>query len=149
MEAGVEARGKPVPPPTYTHPDTGEQVPIPDGAEVVRDDNGDIIGWSNPPETPEGELHPNQVEGYEPQFERSGTERRVLAHITDEDHVGRGPRNTIERLQEELEEDPNTAISVGDGVRPYLDELKAAGLVVESDDGVYSVTDAGQVELAN
>lgn len=107
-------------------------------------------------------------EDYEPHFDRSGTTRRVLGHITDEDHVGRGPRNTTERLAVELAEDPNTRIfpasTAGDAtdehegieaydpatvVQEHLDELLAAGLIAARDDGAYEVTEAGRVELVN
>lgn len=97
------------------------------------------------------EENPDAVEDYEPHFERTGTTRRVLGHITDEDHVGRGPRNTTARLAQELAEDPYTAISDGqdDQVQAHLDDLEGAGLVEVRDDGTYEVTEAGRVELAN
>ena len=89
------------------------------------------------------------VEDYEPHFDRAGTERRVLGHITDDDHVGRGPRNNIDRLALELSEDPNTRYAGNiDQLQDYLDALEQAGLV-EQADGVYTVTDAGRTELAN
>jgi hypothetical protein len=127
---------------------------IPEGATVSYNEVGEVIGWSLPPETPEGELHPRQVPGYEPHFDRMGTHRRVLGHITDEDHVGRGPRNNPERLGLELGEDPFTAIEgdpleVQPVVQKYLDELVVAGLVEPREDGTYVVTEAGQIELAN
>lgn len=85
---------------------------------------------------------------YEPHFDRMGTHRRVLGHVTDLDHVGRGPRNTAARLQQELEEDPYTNINEGDDVQEYLDDLEAAGLLSKEDDR-YVVTEAGHIELGN
>ena len=92
-----------------------------------------------------------RLDEYEPAFEREGTTRRVLGHISDEDHVGRGPRNTAERLAQELAEDPNTAIEFDeqDVVQGHLDDLVAEGLIEVRDDGTYGVTDAGYTELAN
>ena len=133
----------------YTHPVSGEQVEIPADAHVTTNEDGKITGWSNPPETPEGELHPDQVEGYEPKFPRESMQRRALGHVTDEDHLGRGPRNTAARLQQELVEDVNSPFEDDDDVQELLDDLEASGLVQQDDDGVYRVTDAGQVELAN
>lgn len=91
------------------------------------------------------------VEDYEPHFDRLGTERRVLGHITDEDHVGRGPRNTPERLALELAEDPYTAIEFDElgVVQGHLDALEEAGLVEKREDGTYGVTEAGLTELVN
>jgi hypothetical protein len=134
---------------TYTHPDTGETFEIPEGANVTTNDDGEITGWSNPPETPEDELHPDQVEGYEPKFARESMQRRALGHVTDDDHLGRGPRNNAARLQQELVEDGNSPFDDDDDVQELLDDLEASGLVTRSDDGIYSVTDAGRVELAN
>jgi hypothetical protein len=149
----------------YTHPETGEETEIPDGAEITYVGKGadqQIAGWSNPPGTPEGELHPDQVEGYDPHFARDSVQRRVLAYITDDDHVGRGPRNTADRLAQELDEDPNTPFVLegfddpatgepveGDDVQGYLDELVEAGLVEARDDGTYGVTEPGRIELVN
>lgn len=102
--------------------------------------------------TPQGEeLHPDQVPGYEPHFDPTGTTRRVLGHVTDEDHVGRGARNTVERLTVELAEDPYTAIEFNerDVVQNHLDELEKAGLVARRQDDTYEVTEAGMVELRN
>ncbi len=91
----------------------------------------------------------NTVEDYEPHFDRLSVERRVLGHVTEDDHVGRGPRNTIDRLRLELEEDPNTRYGGSvEQLQDYLDALEEAGLV-EQADGVYAVTEAGRVELAN
>jgi hypothetical protein len=84
---------------------------------------------------------------YEPKFDRLGTHRRVLGHITDLDHVGRGPRNTPDRLNQELAEDPHTNFNQGDDVMEYLDDLEAQGLVSKSGEGTYAVTDAGTYEL--
>jgi ribosomal protein S19E (S16A) len=90
------------------------------------------------------------AEDYIPKFDRVGTERRVLGHITNEDHVGRGPRNTLERLQQELAEDPHTNYD-GDGpeLQGYFDALEGAGLVKRHENGTYSVTAAGRTELAS
>jgi hypothetical protein len=89
-------------------------------------------------------------ENFEPTLDRLSTERRVLGMITDEDHVGRGPRNTLDRLAVELAEDPNVAVESNehDAVQGHLDTLEEAGLVQQTD-GVYSLTEAGFVELAN
>jgi hypothetical protein len=91
-----------------------------------------------------------RVDDYEPVLDRLSTERRVLGHITDEDHAGRGPRNTAERLALELAEDPHTAVEHDEQeiIQGYLDELEDADLI-EQTDGVYSLTDAGLTELAN
>jgi hypothetical protein len=137
-------------PEIYKHPDTGEEVEIPEGSEISYTDDGEIFSWTNPPETPKGELHPSQVEGYEPHFDPLGPQRRTLAFITDFDNLGRGPRNTAERVGEEMDEDPFSAFSLHThNVQEYLDELEGAGLVKQKKDGTYSVTKAGQVELAN
>ena len=90
-------------------------------------------------------------ENFEPKLDRLGTERRVLGQITDDDHVGRGPRNTVERLAIELAEDPFTAIEFNeaDVVQGHLDTLEDAGLIEKRDDGSYGLTEAGFVELAN
>jgi hypothetical protein len=137
----------------YTHPDTGEEIEIPDGAEITyvgKGKDAEIAGWSNPPDTPEGSLAPDQVEDYEPSFDRAGIERRVLGYVTDDDHVGRGPRNTPARLAQELDEDPfSPFVAEEDDVATHLEALVEAGLVEERDDGTYAVTDAGRVELAN
>lgn len=134
---------------TYTSP-SGETVEIPDDAEIVRDEAGEIKFWSNPPATPEGELHPSQVVDYEPKFDPLSVERRVLGHVTDDDHVGRGPRNTPERLALELQEDPFSRFAGNlDQMQGYLQSLESAGLVHKRDDGTYEVTEAGHIELAN
>jgi hypothetical protein len=98
---------------------------------------------------------------YEPKFDRLGLTRRVLGHITDEDHVGRGPRNTAARLDQELDEDRNTPYrkNVPDPENPeavvplkvqeHLDKLVEAGLVEKRDDDTYAVTEAGITELVN
>jgi hypothetical protein len=95
----------------------------------------------------------DQIEGYEPNFNPLGVHRRVLGHVTDEDHVGRGPRNTVERLAQELVEDPNTSIQgtldVHQKVAAYLHDLQAVGLVLQRDDDTWVVTDAGYAELSN
>jgi hypothetical protein len=90
-----------------------------------------------------------EVSVYEPKFDRLGTHRRVLGHITDLDHVGRGPRNTPDRLDTELAEDPNTNFNEGDNSQEYLDDLEANGLVQKRDDGTYALTDAGTYELSH
>jgi hypothetical protein len=89
-------------------------------------------------------------ENFEPVLDRLSTERRVLGHISDEDHVGRGPRNTVDRLAQELAEDPNTAVEYDEqgAVQGYLDTLEEEGLV-EQTNGVYSLTELGFTELAN
>jgi hypothetical protein len=91
-----------------------------------------------------------QAEDYKPKFDRLSTERRVLGHITDEGHVGRGPRNTAERLAVELHEDPYTEYG-GDQqeMQDYLDSLEQAGLILGRGDGTYEVTDDGRTELTN
>ena len=82
-------------------------------------------------------------------FARLSTERRVLGFITDEDHAGRGPRNTVERLSFELAQDEYTHYAGNfDQMQGYLDALEEAGLA-EQTDGVYAVTEAGRVELVN
>jgi hypothetical protein len=132
-------------PTVYTHPETGETVEIPAGAVVDFNEAGEVTGWSNPSAT----VNPLAVEDYEPQFDRLSVERRVLGHVTDLDHSGRGPRNTPQRLSQELAEDPNTAFDFGEDVQGYLDDLEAHGLLARREDGSYEVTQAGQVELAN
>ena len=91
----------------------------------------------------------DEPETYEPKFDPLGTHRRVLGHVTDEDHVGRGPRNTAERLTQELAEDPYTNFEEDDDVQEYLDDLEAEGLVSKTKAGVYTVTDAGREELTH
>lgn len=87
---------------------------------------------------------------YQPVFDRLGTTRRVLGHITDDDHIGRGPRNTLERLVQELAEDPHT-IYHGDqwDMVDMLIALMDAGLVDQRPDETYVVTDAGRYELTH
>jgi DNA-binding transcriptional ArsR family regulator len=98
-------------------------------------------------------IHPSQSLDYEPHFDRASATRRVLMHISDEDHVGRGPRNTVERLAVELGEDPHsrrfTAGADPSFVQQHVDKLTATGLVECRKDGTLAVTDAGRVELAN
>jgi ribosomal protein S19E (S16A) len=90
------------------------------------------------------------VEEYEPKFDRIGTERRVLGHVTDEDHVGRGPRNTAERLSRELAEDPYTDYHGSfEMMQHYLDVLEGAGLLEKREDGTYAVTESGRYELTH
>lgn len=136
---------------TYTHPETGESVEIPAGSAIERNADGDILYWQLPPETPEGERHEAQVPDYEPQLERQSFTRRVLQHITDEDHVDRGPRNTTSRLRQELAEDANSRGTFGrrNDVQTHLDQLQQLGLVVKREDGTWAVTDEGLVELRN
>lgn len=89
-------------------------------------------------------------ENYEPVFDRLSTERRVLGFITDEDHAGRGPRNTVERLSFELSQDEFTRYAGNfEQMQGYLDHLAERGLVTRDENGVYSITEAGFVELAN
>ena len=78
---------------------------------------------------------------YDPHFDRQSFQRLVLAHITDENHLGRGPRNTTEMIATDLGEDPGDVFDA-------LGELADAGLVTHKD-GVYTVTNAGTVELVN
>lgn len=91
------------------------------------------------------------MDDYEPRFDRVGTTRRVLGHVTDEDHAGRGPRNTLDRLVVELAEDPHTDIGpdAPDDVRHHLDLLVDAGLLVQRPDNTYEVTDDGMYELTH
>jgi hypothetical protein len=100
-----------------------------------------------PPEDQGSEMIDIPDAPYDPKFDRLGTHRRVLGHINDLDHVGRGPRNTPARLDQELAEDPNTNFNEGDSSQEYLDDLEADGLVQKRDDGTYALTDAGTYEL--
>lgn len=108
---------------------------------------------------------------YDPRVPRESIERRVLGHISDEQHVGRGPRNTIPRLALELAEDPATmgvgqVVDVGvqgeppkwrwvshegdiDRIDAMVRTLVKVGLVERRGDGTLAVTEAGRVELAN
>lgn len=135
---------------TYTHPDTGEEIKIPAGSVVYRNEAGEITDWSNPPQYSGDELHPDHVEDYEPHFERNGTTRRVLVFMTDEEHMGR-PRNTAEVIAEDMADDPNSAVESNEtaAIQKHLDQLAAAGLAEEREDGTWAVTEAGEVELAN
>lgn len=100
-------------------------------------------------------LHPCQVEGYEPHFDRLSTTRRVLGHVTDEVDVDAlGPRNTLSALAYGLATDANTAISgdpdeVASEVQEHLDALTEAGLLNVRKNGSYEVTAAGLTELRN
>lgn len=90
------------------------------------------------------------VEDFEPVLDRLGTERRVLGFITDEEHAGRGPRNTVERLSFELQQDEFTQYAGNfDQMQAYLDGLEEAGLVEKRADDTYALTDLGYTELAN
>jgi hypothetical protein len=114
-------------------------------------------------EAPEPAEHPQAefiVPDYEPNFDRGGTTRRVLGHVTDEDHANRGPRNTEERLARELTEDPYTPRihEAADGDEDYtpLEEVQGhvrklvdAGLLERREDGTLAVTREGHVELVN
>jgi len=133
----------------YTHPETGETTEIPEGSVIARNADGEIMYWSNPSAILEGDVHPDHVEGYEPSFDPEGPTRRVLGFITSEEHMGR-PRNTVAVLAEDLADDPNSPFERNEDetVLKHLDALEDAGLV-EQDDGIYAVTDAGRVELAN
>jgi DNA-binding transcriptional ArsR family regulator len=104
-----------------------------------------------PPEEGQSWLARYVVEDYEPVLDRLGTERRVLGHISDEDHVGRGPRNTVARLAQELAEDPNTAVEFDedDVIQEHLNTLEEAGLIERRKDATYGITDAGYTEMAN
>jgi DNA-binding transcriptional ArsR family regulator len=134
---------------TYTHPDTGETVQIPEGAVVNRNEDGEITDWTGTPEYTGEDLHPDHVEGYEPHFERTGTTRRVLAFVTDQEHLGR-PRNTVEVIAEDMGSDPFSAIDGSlDVVQKHLDQLAEAGLAEQRDDGTWAVTEAGLTELEN
>src|SRR5215472_6506246 len=83
----------------------------------------------NPYGPPVTEPHELYVEDYEPHFDRLSTERRVLGHITDDEHV-RGPRNTIDQLDVELTEDPHTRYDGDKGkLADMLEMLVDAGLV--------------------
>jgi hypothetical protein len=74
----------------------------------------------------------------------------VLGHITDADHVGRGPRNTLERLVQELAEDPYTDYHGNEGeMLMYLDALEAADLIEQREDATYALTVAGLYELTH
>jgi hypothetical protein len=113
-----------------------------------------VPGEYNPEDPYEGasepaEGHPDHVEGYEPHFDPEGTTRRVLGFISDDLHLGR-PRNTLAVLAEDLADDPNSVVehNEDEAIQTHLDKLVDAGLVEESD-GIYSVTQAGRVELAN
>lgn len=87
---------------------------------------------------------------YTPKFDRLGVERRVLGHVTDEDHLGRGPRNTLARLDQELIEDPHTSYAGNvEQLQRYVDDLVDAGLLAAREDGSYAVTDAGLFELTH
>jgi hypothetical protein len=131
----------------YIHPETGDEWPIPENAEIQFNEDGEVLGWSNPTDI----VNPLAQDDYEPEFERLSVERRVLGHITDQEHVGRGPRNTVERLAQELAEDPWTDIGFGqeDSVQEYLNDLETHGLIEKRADGTYALTEAGEIELAN
>lgn len=106
------------------------------------------------PETPEGELHPSQVEGYEPKFDRLSVTRRVLGHVTDEVDVSAlGPRNGLEALAYAIATDAHTPvhgtpIEVAPEVQKHLDLLVEAELL-QRRGNVYALTDAGLTELRN
>jgi hypothetical protein len=136
---------------TVTYRD-GTVYELPEGSDVFeRDPEGKPVSWRAPQVTPQGELHPSQVEGYQPRFARDGATRRVLGHVTDEEHVGRGPRNTPERLARELMEDPFSPFEKNDpdNILAHLQALQKAELVELREDGTYGVTDAGRTELHN
>jgi hypothetical protein len=134
----------------YVHPDTGEEFQIPEGSLVYRNEAGEITSWSNPPQYTGEELAPGQVPGYEPQFDPLGTTRRVLAFVTDEEHLGR-PRNTVAVITEDMASDPFSAVEYDedDAVQKHLDQLQEAGLVEQRDDGTWAKTEAGLVEGQN
>ena len=87
---------------------------------------------------------------FKPVLDRFSVERRVLGHVSDEDHMGRGPRNTVERLALELSEDPYAKYAGNfDQMQAYLDDIEEAGLIEKRDDDTYALTEAGFTELAN
>lgn len=140
-----------------------DAIEIPEGADVVRNDDGEVLYWRNAAEDQ------SQIDGYEAKFDRLGTHRRVLGFVTDEvdqdatdDNASRflvskdflGPRNTVGAIAFAMARDSNSPHvaphldEASQSVGKALDELEAAGLV-ESQDGRYSVTDAGRDELRN
>ena len=90
------------------------------------------------------------VQDYEPVLDRYSIERRVLGYITDMEHGGTGPRNTVQALAIWVAHDEHAPIYNGDEdeMQEYVDTLVDAGLVVEEDDR-YRLTEAGLVELVN
>lgn len=110
-------------------------------------------GTTDFPQEPEQpELHPDHVPGYEPHFDRMGLTRRVLGFVTDEDHLGLGPRNTHDLIARDMAGDVNSPQVTWDDssrVQPALDKLVEAGLLEQREDGSYAVTEAGRVELRN
>jgi hypothetical protein len=105
---------------------------------------------------------PYARDDYEPVFDRDGTTRRVLGHITDQEDAfatmgaGTAPRNTVSALTIALMRDENTpGVSADDmaeaaqRVEADVAELIEAGFVVERDDGTLELTDDGLVELSN
>lgn len=114
-------------------------------AELPPEDQGtEQIDIPDPSQAPDVV---QEEEEYEPKFDRLSTTRRVLGHISDEDHVGMGPRNTPKRLAYELAGDPYTDFSEDDDVQEHLDELEEAGLVQKREDDTYAVTEDGTYEL--
>lgn len=109
------------------------------------------------PEYTGTDLHPDQVEDYQPRFDRLGTARRVLGHVTDEVDVDAlGPRNTLAAISHGLLTDANTReISnmspelAAAETQGHLDKLVEAGLLVRRGDESYELTDDGLIELRN
>lgn len=161
---------KPTDDSVYTHPDTGEQVEIPQGSEIERDAEGNILFWRNPPAHTGTDLHPDQVEGYEAKFDRVGTHRRVMAHVSDEVDITKsdqnaarflvplealGARNTVEAIAFATARDENTPgipqdyKAAVDQVENYLNDLEGAGLIEKRADGTYVLTADGRIEGSN
>jgi len=94
------------------------------------------------------------VQDYERVLDPYSLERRVLGYITDMEHGGTGPRNTVETLAIWVARDEYAFDDTGhyegdeDEMQGYVDELVDAGLVIEEDDR-YKLTEAGLVELVN
>lgn len=87
--------------------------------------------------------------GYARVPDRLSTERRVLAHISDEvDQTYLGPQNTVLAITFALLRDPHTSIDATEQVQPYLD-LPVEQDLLSEDRGVYTLTDSGWRELVN
>jgi hypothetical protein len=96
--------------------------------------------------------NPLKVEDYEPHFDRSGNVRRVLGSITDEvdAHAGGVPRNTRDAVGRYLvNDDVVPGITDQEQVDDAFDSLIDHGLVEQNDDGSYSLTTEGWIELSN
>jgi hypothetical protein len=146
---------------------TAEDLAKLEGAEAVYNDSGELVYVRLPSVT---ELHPTQVPGYEAQFDRAGTVRRVLVFVTDEvdldaneQNMSRylqgkeafGPRNTVEAIAFAAARDDHTPgvppnyDAAKDIVASALEKLEEAGLVTRRTAGSYKLTAAGQTELRN